>query len=634
MDTIISVLTFRISKNNEFDLTVGIICFLILIVVVSGLFLWLRHTNKINKDLKDLVENFDEEKLSNISYLSSIWEIYKHTFENGKTKISADSYFCFERIITTKLNYRTWLYVPNLLVGLGILGTFLGLTFGISEFDTESIETIKESIEKLLTGIGTAFLTSVWGMGCSILFSLFEKFQFRKIDQDCNDFSSFLDSKFKYSAEEEKENLVEEQKKIMKDFFVYEHEEKEVFPKELFKHLWHNQEEQTKALKSFSTDLADGIQISTETIESIGTILGSNFTKVFNEQVIPALNKLTQAVEDLKATKSESAEKVLQEAIQELKDSMQELIENFKKSLTGETTSELENISKTLGETVKSLNDLPKSIEKMQAHFDNLANNFGEIIRALKEDFSNSTTKANETASENAEMIQGIFKSIAEDFKKVVELQEKNLINSSNEVQTKTLETIEKLEKTIQRLIEGESDVTLQVEELIEKSKESFQEGQNLIKTLNSNINGLSGSLSEFKSLSTSLKTTSENFDSTSESLKGATNILNKQSEEFLKINKQTINEIQKSLEEAKNLGANYVTQFSTIEEKLGGIFNQLNTGLSDYQNITRENLNEYLSEFSEQLSKASKILATSVEELSETTEEFTGIFEKIRRAN
>lgn len=634
MDTIIYCLTIGISRNNEFDFTVGLICLLILITIISCFWLWLKHSIQIKKDLNELEENFDEEKLKSNHYLSNIWESFQQTFENGKTKISAESYFSFEKIITSKSNYRAWLYIPNLLVGLGILGTFIGLTLGIAEFDSNSIETIKESIEKLLSGIGTAFLTSVWGMSCSILFSLFEKYQFKQIDKYCSDFAFFLDSKFKYTAEEEKQNLAKEQKELFKEFFVYEHEENEVFPKELFKHLWHNQEEQTKALKSFSTDLADGIQISAETIESIGTILGSNFTKVFGEQVIPALNKLTEAVEELKATKSESAEKILQEAIQELKDSMKDLVKNFKDSLTGEATSELNNIAKTLGETVKSLNDLPKSIEKMQAHFDNLANNFGEIIRALKEDFSNSTTKANETASENAEMIQGIFKSIAEDFKKVVELQEKNLINSSNEVQTKTLETIEKLEKTIQRLIEGESDVTLQVEELIEKSKKSFLEGQNLIKELNSNIGGLSGSLREFQSLSTNLTTTSENFDSTSESLKGATNILNKQSEEFLKSNNQTINEIQKSLEQARNLGKNYVNQFSTIEEKLGGVFSQLNTGLSEYQSVTKDNLNEYLSEFSTQLKTASNLLATSVEELSEATEEITNILEKIREAN
>lgn len=43
------------------------------------------------------------------------------------------------------------------LVGLGLLGTFLGLTLGISDFDSSNTNRINESIQGLLDGMDTAF---------------------------------------------------------------------------------------------------------------------------------------------------------------------------------------------------------------------------------------------------------------------------------------------------------------------------------------------------------------------------------------------------------------------------------------------------------------------------------------------
>jgi hypothetical protein len=56
---------------------------------------------------------------------------------------------------------------PNLLTTLGILGTFLGITIGLWDFD---VNKINESIPKLLGGMKTAFITSLWGMFFSLLF--------------------------------------------------------------------------------------------------------------------------------------------------------------------------------------------------------------------------------------------------------------------------------------------------------------------------------------------------------------------------------------------------------------------------------------------------------------------------------
>ncbi|WP_257264025.1 hypothetical protein [Endozoicomonas sp. ONNA2] len=65
-----------------------------------------------------------------------------------------------------KLNAFTQ-YTPTLLTSIGMLGTFMGIVAGLLEFDTANIDT---SIELLLVGLKTAFITSLAGMFFSILF--------------------------------------------------------------------------------------------------------------------------------------------------------------------------------------------------------------------------------------------------------------------------------------------------------------------------------------------------------------------------------------------------------------------------------------------------------------------------------
>lgn len=59
--------------------------------------------------------------------------------------------------------------VPSLLTGLGILGTFLGLSLGLTNVNLASEEwgPLKEGLKNLLSGAHMAFITSVWGIGLS-----------------------------------------------------------------------------------------------------------------------------------------------------------------------------------------------------------------------------------------------------------------------------------------------------------------------------------------------------------------------------------------------------------------------------------------------------------------------------------
>lgn len=61
--------------------------------------------------------------------------------------------------------------ISGAMTGLGILGTFLGLSLGLSSFSGNDIFTISENVAPLLDGMKVAFHTSVYGIFFSLVFS-------------------------------------------------------------------------------------------------------------------------------------------------------------------------------------------------------------------------------------------------------------------------------------------------------------------------------------------------------------------------------------------------------------------------------------------------------------------------------
>jgi len=70
--------------------------------------------------------------------------------------------------------------ISGTLTGLGILGTFVGLSLGLGAFNGDDIYTISYNVGPLLSGMKVAFHTSVYG----ILFSLIFNFVYRSIMAD------------------------------------------------------------------------------------------------------------------------------------------------------------------------------------------------------------------------------------------------------------------------------------------------------------------------------------------------------------------------------------------------------------------------------------------------------------------
>ena len=547
--------------------------------------------------LKRKIKNGSFKEVKN---LKEIWLAYKSRFSEysgqDKTADSADEYFNEQTMLFAYVNYRVINNVSNMLVGFGILGTFVGLTYGIADSNFETTEAIKESINNLLAGMGTAFVTSIWGMGLSICFTLIYKHRqtriYRKIQNLCFD----LDTEFKINQKDLDKAQIETQRELMNqlfnDYLVADTDEGKQLPKNVFRQLLEESIKQTASLQTFSDDLGSSIELAMEKLVEDNNAQISN---LIEEKLIPVL-------EDLKAIKQDSGTQVIENAVERLADSMKSMMDDFKSSITGDTKQELEGLTNNLLEVSGALTAIPESMS-------NMTTQISETIEALKETvIQNIELSKNEASAQNKQTKEAFAEATTE-YKSTVEgIQDHMGLLLST--QKDNINQVSDLTDKITTTLQENSQVNEQFETMLQKSKIVAQLIESISNKFENNSNALTESSMSLKENITDFRTSIS---------------------EYVNKNDELLENHRKTLDKTKDVSEAYANRFETIEGGLKGIFNQLQIGLKDYQTITAENLNTYLTEFSSVLITALEGVENNVTGLNEVAEELTEQVQKIR---
>ncbi|MDR1165991.1 MAG: hypothetical protein LBO66_09060 [Deltaproteobacteria bacterium] len=115
----------------------------------------------------------------------------------------SEDFFNEDATLLANYNERFNLAVPNYLTGLGILGTFIGIAICFYNFDktlagaakesAANVEQIIESLKPLLNGASFSFVTSIAGLLLSLVYSISEKIQYKKIKEALFNWNKFID---------------------------------------------------------------------------------------------------------------------------------------------------------------------------------------------------------------------------------------------------------------------------------------------------------------------------------------------------------------------------------------------------------------------------------------------------------
>nr|WP_303223256.1 MotA/TolQ/ExbB proton channel family protein [uncultured Blautia sp.] len=201
-------------------------CFLGIMVIAYavGMFGGMFRMNDLSRafrdaadELKDIFQSpgkIDTSKLSSLNgifhhrYLDDKMQAFTDTISQSQEGIGDIEEYLNEEDVDEHIHKRLLEMAPDIFTSLGILGTFVGLVWGLKNFEPSNYEAMTTSVASLVDGIKVAFLTSIYGIAMSIVYSCGMKSEYSSLTSNLQ---SFLDRFHTYvmpTAESESMNIL------------------------------------------------------------------------------------------------------------------------------------------------------------------------------------------------------------------------------------------------------------------------------------------------------------------------------------------------------------------------------------------------------------------------------------------
>jgi hypothetical protein len=403
-------------------------------IITLGLIAWERFRRRANRVIEvyntaiveldqtisqnAVFERFENlrQLFSGLALIGKPWNRYSdHTLPSSEDQMiysthDPESYFSFQDTLRAgKINSGLLAAVPAILTGLGILGTFVGLTFGIGDLaekmekrpaaiesidspiavgdtlamsetidgtDTPTdVDVMLDGVRDLLRGAKLAFLTSIFGMICSMLFTYCEKKKTRAIL-------------------EQYMRLME----LMRDAFPLR--TAEYFQQSSLEQL----EKQGAELARFNTDLA----------VTIAKAVGNEFSESIVKPMTGSMREVVTAITDMKEDRSASNDQMISQ-----------LMDKFTEKVTAGAGTEMNAMRDTFGQVEASLQSvilglssvesnlrttLETATQKLDRGLEDTANNFGTQV-------GSSILAVTEMMLEQSRAIAGAFEQATGEFR-------------------------------------------------------------------------------------------------------------------------------------------------------------------------------------------------------------------------
>jgi ABC-type transporter Mla subunit MlaD len=224
------------------------------------------------------------------------------------------AYFNDATVVQPILHNRFFDTVPSHLVGLGILGTFLGLAAGVGlasgDLNAEDPKLVQAALSKLLSGASLAFVTSIFGLGFSLIFLFIERFLVGSVHRRLDGWVAKLEACVKL-----------------------------VTPEEIALEQLQQEKRQTKQLENFNDQLVFSLEQA--------------FDNAVTQRLAPALDQVVQAINALRVDRADSNEAALERLVRE-----------FLEKLSGSAGREMEQIQVTLQTLTTRLGEMTEGLQE------------------------------------------------------------------------------------------------------------------------------------------------------------------------------------------------------------------------------------------------------------------------------
>lgn len=484
-----------------------------------------------------------------------------------RNTVEVSRYLNDATIIFPRISFSFYQSVPNLLTGLGILGTFIGLAFGVgaasSGLSSGNPTEITESLQQLLDGASLAFLTSIFGILSSILFVPVVRSASRKLHLAVNRWVGTIEARLRRVTPE-----------------------------------------------SIALDQLEQAQRTTKQIETFNTELVFSIEKALEEKIVnrlsPQVDLLITAVQGLRSDRSTDAGQMIEEAL-----------DRFTKAMQERTGSQFKEMASTVAELNKALRASTTGLAQSQKEV-------SETLSSVMEDVKTSMGKGATAMTKTLEESLGDVKeTISKASKKLADQLTASSAKAATDLSavfsSATQEIAETGTKAASQISESLGGLMVASESLDRSTKQSEKVLANMTKfvdRINSLREMIESAHREIAGIAEPIGQAARDIRTSSQKTVDATERIGK----LFGTVESLVRELEQHQQSVASAWARYQDRFEDIDQSLASVFRQIDEGLSRYC--------EQVKEFANQLDKATARtvdnLAAATGELNQSIEDLT----------
>jgi Mg2+ and Co2+ transporter CorA len=520
----------------------------------------------------EFVEHYEEfnEYITQYPLFSHQWATFRQTLILPTTDEEfviyytnrPNIYFNQNTLIAPQLNLTLYQAVPNILVGIGLFFTFIGLIaalwFASEGVAAENVEEAKAALSDLLHAATFKFITSVAGLLSSIVFSWREKAHLHQLSEKLHALCLALEKRLYFTTLEQlAKRQVDEAKR------------------------------QTEQLTRFNSELA----------VSIAHALEDEFT----EKLLEAIQPLAGTIENLEAKLTNMNQ-----------DALQSMVEQFSQSLQGAAGQEMQQMATTLNGLEGILGSLGDKLNSSSAEF---TQQMQDASMILQKGFSEG---ANDLVQNLAQSIQQLQSETSLEMQKATEPMQQLLLSMQtlkNNIDDSSLSLQRQLTNAAEHTADTLSSASEEFSKQMQQTTQSLgQIHEQIVHVVHDTLPMIDKMLQQLHSVREGLKTTESGLRTATPALMKATNHV----EDLTDAVMNSSNALMESGNAVEKVWKSYQKRFEGVDNDMGKVFQELSTGLENY----RDQVEHFTTQLDESLNQSVKSLSSMIIELVEAIEE------------
>ena len=563
------------------------------------------HELSSDSELARLWNEFDESLIKTTNPLTNQIEI--------RDSIGAE-YFFNKHNLLTDLGTKYYAAIPSILLGIGLIGTFFGLFYGLVQLNMGGdAESLKESMAKLINAAGAKFAASIWGLGLSLVFTFYEKYSEGKLEKRIEEVQRLVNITFKRKTAEQ-------------SLAVMEFESKQ-----------HTQE-----LRNLSISLTD------DSVNKLSDALGQKIKETLETAIAEPIQQMIRNI-------GGTAEHTLYDTMKSFSSGMGDEFVSGMRKMMNEVLAEIRQTTGTdAAQLQTTLSTLTSTLSDLKQTFDEQNNKTKQATEGIFEALRDGLIQIGNSVSAQNEGLQTSTATILD----LVQTQSEVHATQTGQLGATTMKATEEISKTVNTTLTGICEM---LEELTRSIHETFKGMQDTIEQSKNQLAPVPEYLRLFTSSTESLKASAASADNGAQklsqsvgglegvnealktSMAGFASALLAQQSRMGDVSVQlgqTVEQagkISNSTQETyKDLAQSYSELLEKNSQSIAGFTEQVlaykqqaDEGIAAYQSQTDANIKTSLGAFDAQLKDFATSLSGAIAELNATVED---LIEMMRR--